>query len=65
VVGWVTGAGTSEIPVLVLDLRRAAGTRLTTPVPIAGEFTLEVETVGPNHGVTFSAVALGYLDVRR
>lgn len=65
VVGWVTGGGTTEIPLAVLDLRRNPSAQLGTPVPIEGDFTLEVETAGPNQGASFSAVASGYLDVRR
>jgi len=62
VLGWVTAPDVQEIPVLVLDLRRASGAQLATPVPISGDFALEVEAAGPSQGATFTAVAVGYLE---
>lgn len=59
--GGVAGAaGADELPLALVDTRTAPSTRLSTPVPLSGEFALEVEALGPGQGAPFSAVATGF-----
>lgn len=59
--GSVTGVAFAEFPVAVLDARRGSSMRLATPVPLSGEFVVEVEVTGAVQGGYFSAMAMGYL----
>lgn len=59
--GSVAGVDFAEFPVAVLDVRRGSSVRLATPVPLSGEFTVEVEILGAVQGGYFSALAMGYL----
>ncbi|MBI5014280.1 MAG: hypothetical protein HZB55_02165 [Deltaproteobacteria bacterium] len=59
--GSVAGVEFAEFPVAVLDGRRASTVRLGTPVPLTGEFVVEVEVVGAVQGGYFTATAMGYL----
>ena len=59
--GAVAGDGQDAVPVAVVETRKASWQRLGTPVPLGGEFTLEVEAVGPGEGAPFQVVASGYL----
>lgn len=61
VTGVVSGVEFAEYPVAVLDARRGNGLRFATPIPLSGEFTVEVEVIGGVQGGYFSAVAMGYL----
>jgi len=64
IVGTVSGVGAEPLPVAILDSRRAASLRLGTPVPLGGEFAVEVESLGPGQGAPFLVIAGGYLTGR-
>jgi hypothetical protein len=59
--GSVAGVEFAEFPVAVLDARRQSSVRLATPVPLSGEFVVEVEVLGAVQGGYFSAMVMGYL----
>jgi hypothetical protein len=59
-VGQVVGVETGEAPVVVADFRQGGSGRLTTAIPIAGEFAVDVEGIGQPAGAPFSAIAIGY-----
>lgn len=58
--GAVTGVEFGEFPLAVLDTRRSPSVHFSTPVPITGEITVEVEVLSAVQGGYFSAVALGH-----
>lgn len=58
--GAVSGVEFAEFPLAVLDTRRAPSAQFATPVPITGEFVLEVELLSAGQGGYFSVVARGY-----
>ncbi|GAB4264483.1 MAG: hypothetical protein Kow0092_16160 [Deferrisomatales bacterium] len=61
--GSVAGAsGDAELPLAVVDVQMGPAARLGTPVPLTGEFHLEVEAPGPGLGAPFWTVASGYLE---
>jgi hypothetical protein len=61
IVGTVSGGGAEALPLAVLDSRHGASLRLGTPVPLGGEFAVEVESLGPGQGAPFLVLAQGYL----
>lgn len=60
VAGAVSGVEFAEYAVAVLDARRGSGLRLATPVPLVGDFTVEVEVLGAVQGGYFTASVVGY-----
>lgn len=64
VAGVVSGAGADPLALAVLDSRHGTALRLGTPAPLGGEFTLEVEALGPGQGAPFRVLASGYLSGR-
>jgi len=64
IAGAVSGVGADPLPVAILDSRHGASLRLGTPVPLGGEFSVEVESLGPGQGAPFLVVAGGYLSGR-
>lgn len=60
--GRLVGAeGVAEVPLAGLDTRLGISTRLGTPAPLASEFTVEVEALGPGQGAPFRVIASGFL----
>lgn len=64
VAGVVSGAGAESVPLAVLDSRHGVALRLGTSVPLGGDFSVEVEALGPGQGAPFRLVASGYLSGR-
>ncbi len=58
----VVGETLEEIPLAILDARRAITARLETAAPLSGEFAIVVEAPGPGQGAPFSVVASGSLE---
>lgn len=64
VAGAVSPAGAEALPLALLDSRHGVSLRLGTPLALGGEFTVEVEALGPGQGAPFLVVAGGYLSER-
>lgn len=62
VAGSVAGSSNGEIPLALLDAQIGPSARMGTPVPLRGEFFLEVEAPAPGLGAPFWAVASGYVE---
>lgn len=62
--GAVAGVEFAEFPLAVVDTRRSPTLHFTTPVPVSGDFSVDVEILQANQGGYFSAVAMGYFAPR-